>query len=84
MSPPPELGWRRRDEIWEATSGSWRREKAEDRGGVEGRMEESDWIADWVLERESDGIDVKGVGSDVPARLVVVSEVGVSSDIERD
>lgn len=47
-------------------------------------MEESDWIADWVLERESDGIDVKGVGSDVPAGLVVVSEVGVSSDIERD
>jgi hypothetical protein len=47
-------------------------------------MEESDWMADWVWERESDGGDVKGVSSDVPAGLVVVSEVGVSSDIERE
>lgn len=47
-------------------------------------MEESDWMADWVLDRESDSGDVKGVGSDVPKGLVVVSEVGVSSDIERE
>jgi len=38
------------------------------------------------LERESDGEDVKGVDFDVlaPAGLVLASEVGVLSDIERE
>lgn len=58
--------------------------------GVEGRMEERAWMADWVLERESAGEDTMGVDSDVQAglegsevRMVVVSE-GLSSDIERE
>jgi hypothetical protein len=78
------LEWRRSEEIWAATSGSWRIEKAEERegGGVEGRMEESDWMADWVLEGESDGADVECVGSDVsvPAPAPSGLVVGVSSD----
>lgn len=40
------------------------------------RMEESDWMAIWGLERESDGGD-----SEVVVVVAVVSEVVVSSDI---
>jgi hypothetical protein len=45
-------------------------------------MEESDWMADWVLEGESDGADVECVGSDVsvPAPAPSGLVVGVSSD----
>jgi hypothetical protein len=49
-------------------------------------MEESDWMADWVLERKSDGADVECVGSDVSVPVAAPSGlvVGVLSDIERE
>lgn len=50
---------------------------------MEGRMDESASMADWVLERESDGEDAKGVGSDEVVGLLEVSEVGLSLDIEK-
>jgi hypothetical protein len=61
-------------------------ERESEGGGVEGRMEESDWMADWVLEGESDGADVECVGFDVlvPAPVPSGLVVGVSSDIERE
>jgi hypothetical protein len=81
LSPAPELGWRRSEETWEATWGSWRREKAglglrlglgleeetenERSGGKEGIMEERDSMADWVLKRESDDDDMEGVCSEL-------------------
>lgn len=60
MSPAPESGWRRRDEICEAVWWWWRRERAgfeeeeeTDDEGMEEMIEERDWMDDWYLDRES-------------------------------
>ena len=73
LSPAPELGSRRREDTWEATWESWRREKAglgleeeiekERLDGKEERMEERDSMADFVLDRESN--DMEGACSEV-------------------
>ena len=63
LSLAPELGSQRREDTWEATWGSWRREKAglgleqeiekERLDGKEERMEERDSMADLVLDRSA-------------------------------
>ena len=77
LSPAPELGSRRREDTWEATWGSWRREKAglrleeeiekERLDGKEERMEERDSTADLVLDRESN--DMEGACSEVDVEV---------------
>ena len=81
LSLAPELGSQRREDTWEATWGSWRREKAglgleeiekERLDGKEERMEERDSMADLVLDRECN--DMEGacfeVSVEVEDRLV--------------
>ena len=77
LSPVPELGSRRREDIWEATWGSWRREKVglgleeevekERLDGKEERMEERDSMTDLVLDRESN--DMEGACSEVGVKV---------------
>ena len=67
LSLAPELGSQRREDTWEATWGSWRREKAglgleeeiekERLDGKEERMEERDSMADLVLDRECNDME---------------------------
>ena len=77
LLPALKLGSRRREDTWEATCGSWRREKAglgleeeiekERLDGKEERMEERDSMADFVLDRESN--DMEGACSKVGVKV---------------
>ena len=63
LSLAPELGSQRREDTWEATWGSWRREKAGlrleeeiEKERLDGK-EERDSMADLVLDRESNDME---------------------------